>query len=105
MKRLTLEEKYQRIRKACCETFFACDGQPSNVGIHNLGLLHEIGDALGMKGNGGRNLHSLSARINKIIRELIAAGYPIEEHQIRCCSWSPQERLHPMFCWKENYNG
>ena len=101
MKHLSLEEKYQIIRKTCCETFYAYNGQPSDVGIHNFGLLHEIGDALGMKGNSGGNLHSLSNRINKIMRDLIKAGYPIEEYQIRCCSWSSQERLHPMFVWKE----
>ena len=101
MKHLTLEEKYNIIRKTCCEHFYAEDGKPSAVGIHAYGLLHEIGDALNMKGNSGGNLHSLSARINKIMRDLINAGYPIEEHRIRCCSWSPQERLHPIFFWKE----
>lgn len=43
MKRLSLEEKYQRIRKVCCEAFYSYKGQLSSVGIHNFGLLHEIG--------------------------------------------------------------
>ena len=101
MKHLTLEEKYQRIRKACCETFYACDGQPSAVGIYNFGLLHEIGDALGMKNNSGGYLRLLSARITKIMRDLIAAGYSIKEYRIKCCSWSPKETWHPLFEFEE----
>lgn len=106
MKHMTLEEKYKLIRTTCENYDSICCGASTNticsVGIHNFGLLHEIGDTLGMKGNSGGNLRSLSNRINKIMRDLIKAGYPIEEHRIRCCSWSPQERLHVMFCWKEN---
>jgi len=107
MKHLTLDEKYKRIRNACETYDSVCCGASTNticsVGIHNYGLLHYIADALGMKNNSGGYLHSLNARITKIMRELIAAGYPIKEYKIKCCSWSPKETWHPLFKF-EKYN-
>lgn len=105
MKHLTLEEKYQRIRNACCNDTYSYEGEPVSVGIHNFGVLHLIADALGMKGNEGTNLRSLNARIAKIMRDLIDAGYPIREGRIKCCSWSPRETWHVMFSWKEKTDG
>lgn len=97
MKRLTLEEKYNIIKKVCTDDYCDKDGRIFSVGIHNFGLLHDIADALGMKSNTGHKLRSLSARIAKIMRDLIEAGYPIKEYRIKCCSWSPKETWHPVF--------
>lgn len=88
MKHFTLEEKFSAIKKIS-------DG--SYIGIHNFGLLHDIADALDMKNNSGIHLHSLSARITKIMRDLKEAGYPIKESRIKCCSWSEKETWHPCF--------
>ena len=67
------------------------------IGIHNFGLLHEIADAMDMKNNSGWHLRSLSHRITRIMRGLMKEGYPIEEHRIKCCSWSEKETWHPVF--------
>ena len=88
MKHFTLEEKYNVIKQIA-------DG--SMVGIHNFGILHEIADALDMKNNSVLYLHSLNARISKIMRDLIKAGYPIKEYRIKCCSFSEKETWHPCF--------
>ena len=105
MRHLTLRDKYHLIRNACCDPYYSCGGEPVSVGIHNFGVLHEIATALGMKGNEGSNLRSLNARITKIMRDLIEAGYPIREGRIECCSWSPRETWHVMFSWEEEENG
>lgn len=105
MKHLTLEEKYKKIKHACETYDSVCCGASTDticsVGIHNYGLLHYIADALGMKGNSGRHLHSLNQRITKIMRDLIKAGYPVKEYRIKCCSWSPKETWHPLFSWED----
>lgn len=88
MKHFTLEEKFNAIKQIS-------DG--STVGIHNFGMLHEIADALDMKNNSVLYLHSLNARISKIMRDLIKAGYPIKEYRIKCCSFSEKETWHPCF--------
>lgn len=88
MKHFTLEQKFQIIKKVA--------GNDS-IGIHNYGLLHEIGEALDMKNNSGGYLRSLLARITKIMRDLKAAGYPIKEYRIKCCSWSERETWHALF--------
>ena len=88
MKHFTLEEKFNIIKQVS-------DG--STVGIHNFGLLHDIADALDMKNNSGSYLHSLNARIIKIMRDLMRAGYPVKEYRIKCCSWSEKETWHPCF--------
>lgn len=88
MKHFTLEEKFNAIKQVC--------GNES-VGIHNFGLLHDIADALDMKNNSGYHLHSLSARITKIMRDLIKEGYPVKEYRIKCCSWTEKETWHPLF--------
>ena len=88
MKHFTLEEKFNAIKKVS-------DG--SMIGIHNFSLLHDIADALDMKNNSGFHLHSLNARITKIMRDLKKAGYPIKEGRIKCCSWSKKETWHPCF--------
>ena len=88
----TLLDKYNLIKDVCKNEFGI-----SSVGIHNFGLLHDIADRLGMKGNSGGNLHSLWARITKIMRELIKAGYPIIEYRIKTCSWSERETWHACF--------
>ena len=100
MKHLTLEEKYNIIRKVCADgvgDYCGASGKIASVGIHNFGLLHEIATALGMRGNTGHKLRSLNERITKIMRDLIEAGYPVKEYRIKCCSWSPRETWHPVF--------
>ncbi len=92
MKRLTLEQKYNIIKDVC---------KGESVGIHNFGLLHDIADALEMKNNTGAELHKLTAQINCTMRSLMKAGYPIKEYRIKCCSWSPKETWHPVFCFEE----
>ena len=99
MKHLSLDEKYELIRQTCLH--YTGGEYVLDVGIHNYGLLHEIADALGMQGNTGGNLRSIWARVIKIMRDLIAAGYPIQESSITCCSWSSRETRHPAFFWKE----
>lgn len=93
MKHFTLEEKFQAIKRIA-------DG--SSVGIHNFGMLHEIADALDMKNNSGGYLRSLNARISKIMRDLIKAGYPIKEYRLKCCSWSEKETWHACFKIEES---
>ena len=88
MKHFTLEEKFQAIKRIS-------DG--STVGIHNFGMLHEIGEALDMKNNSGAYLRSLNQRITKIMRDLMKAGYPIKEYRIKCCSWMGKETWHACF--------
>ena len=88
MKHFTLEEKFNIIKKVT---------NGSSVGIHNFALLHDIADALDMKNNSGIFLSSISARITKIMRQLMVAGYPIREYRIKCCSWSEKETWHPLF--------
>lgn len=92
MKHFTLEEKFNTIKRIS-------DG--STIGIHNFGMLHEIGDALDMKNNSGIHLRSLNARISKIMRNLIRAGYPIKEYRIKCCSWTEKETWHPLFKFED----
>lgn len=108
MKHFTLEEKFNLIKEACSTYDSVCCGTPDNglctVGIHNFGLLHFIAEKLDMKNNSGCFLSSISARITKIMRQLIQAGYPIEEHRIKCCSWSAKETWHPLFQIKELQN-
>lgn len=84
----SLEEKFQIIKRIS-------DG--STVGIHNFGMLHEIGDALNMKNNSGFYLCSLNQRITKIMRDLIKAGYPIKEYRIKCVSYTEKETWHACF--------
>ena len=88
MKHFTLEEKFNAINKIA---------NGSMVGIHNFGMLHEIGTALDMKNNSGAHLRSLNARISKIMRDLIEAGYPVKEYKIKCCSWTEKETWHTCF--------
>lgn len=88
MKHFTLEEKFNVIKQT---------SEGSTVGIHNFGMLHEIAEALDMKNNSGLHLHSLNARITKIMRDLIKAGYPVKEYRIKCCSWTEKETWHPCF--------
>lgn len=88
MKHFTLDQKYTIIKDIA-------DG--SMVGIHNYGMLHDIGTALDMKNNSGAYLRSLSSRINNIMRSLIEAGYPVKEYRIKCCSWTEKETWHPCF--------
>lgn len=94
MKHFTLDQKYELIKKACWDEVIQ---KYSHIGISDFPVLHDIADNLEMKGNSGRNLRSLSARINKIMRDLIAAGYPIDEGRIKCVSWSNKESWHPIF--------
>lgn len=88
MKHFTLEEKFNIIKQVS-------DG--SMIGIHSFGLLHDIADALDMKNNSGYYLHSLNAKITKIMRDLMRAGYPVKEYRIKCCSWTEKETWHPCF--------
>lgn len=88
MKHLTLEEKFNAIKKTS-------DG--STIGIHNFGILQEVADALDMKNNTGGNLRSINQRITKIMRDLIKAGYPVKEYRIKCCSWTAKETWHACF--------
>ena len=93
MKHFTLEEKFQTIKRIC---------GGSSVGIHNFGMLHEIGDALDIKNNSGAYLRSLNARISKIMRDLMKAGYPIKEYRLKCCSWTEKETWHACFRIEES---
>ena len=93
MKHFTLEQKFNLIKETV-------NGE--SIGVHNYGLLHDIGDALDMKNNSGCFLSSINARITRIMRQLMAAGYPIREYKIKCCSWSPKETWHPVFVIEEN---
>lgn len=93
MKHFTLDEKFNAIKQIS-------DG--CTIGVHNFGMLHEIADALDMKNNSLLYLHSLNARISKIMRDLIKAGYPIKEYRIKCCSWSEKETWHPCFEIEDN---
>ena len=88
MKRFTLDEKFDIIKRV---------SNGSMIGIHNFGLLQEIADELDFKNNTGGYLHSVSARMNRICRQLIEAGYPIKEYSIKCCSWTEKETWHPCF--------
>lgn len=88
MKHFTLEEKFNAIKRI---------SNGSYIGIFNPQLLHDIANVLDMKNNSGFYLHSLSARISKIMRDLKKAGYPIKEGRIKCCSWSEKETWHPCF--------
>ena len=88
MKHFTLEEKFNIIKQVA-------DG--SMIGIQNFGMLHEIADALDMKNNSGGFLSSLNARITRIMRDLMKAGYPVREYRIKCCSWAAKETWHPCF--------
>ena len=101
MKHFTLEEKYNLIKQACTEHL--SNGQIIiwDVWIGNLDIIHKIAEALDMKNNSGTYLHSLTARINKIMRDLIAANYPIKEYRIKSYSWSERETWHPIFTWEE----
>lgn len=91
-------DKYTIIKSTCYDAEGGCHQM---VGITNYGLLQEIADKLGMRGNTGGNLRSVWARIIKIMRELIKDGYPIVEYRIKACSWSSRETWHPLFGWKE----
>lgn len=93
MKHFTLQEKFDIIKRIS-------DG--SSVGIHNFGMLHDIAEALDMKNNSGAYLRSLNARISKIMRDLIRAGYPVKEYRIKCCSWTEKETWHALFRIEEN---
>lgn len=93
MKHFTLEQKFQAIKRI---------SEGSSVGIHNYGMLHEIADALDMKNNSGGCLRSLNARISKIMRDLMKAGYPIKEYRLKCCSWSEKETWHACFKIEES---
>lgn len=97
MKHWSLLDKYNLIKNACK----TINGDYENVGIHHFGLLHDIGDVLGMQGNSGGNLHSLWARITKIMRDLIKAGYPIKEYKIKSYSWSEKETWHSFFVFED----
>ncbi len=88
MKHFTLQEKFNIIKEV---------SNGSSIGIHNFGLLHDIADALDMKNNSGAYLRSLNARISKIMRGLIKAGYPVKEYRIKCCSWTEKETWHALF--------
>ena len=93
MKHYTLREKFEIIKRVS-------DG--STIGIHNFGLLHEIGSALDMKNNSGGHLRALNARISRIMRDLMKAGYPIKEYRIKCCSWTEKETWHACFQIEED---
>lgn len=93
MKHFTLQEKFDIIKSISVG---------SSVGIHNFGMLHDIAEALDMKNNSGAYLRSLNARISKIMRDLIEAGYPIKEYRIKCCSWTDKETWHALFKIEEN---
>lgn len=93
MKHFTLEEKFQTIKRI---------SEGSSVGIHNFGMLHEIADALDMKNNSGCYLRSLNARISRIMRDLVRAGYPIKEYRLKCCSWTEKETWHACFKIEES---
>lgn len=95
MRHFTLEEKFNIIKEVA-------DG--NYIGIQNFGMLHEIASALDMKNNTGIHLHTISYRINDIMRQLKAAGYPVKEYRIKCCSWSEKETWHPMFKIEESEN-
>ena len=101
MKHFTLEEKYNLIKQVCTENLSNGQIIILDVWIGNLDLIHKIAEALDMKNNSGVYLHSLTARINKIMRDLIAAGYPIKEYIIKSYSWSERETWHPIFRWEE----
>ena len=88
MKHFTLQEKFDIIKRISAG---------SSVGIHNFGMLHDIAEALDMKNNSGAYLRSLNARISKIMRDLINAGYPVKEYRIKCCSWTEKETWHALF--------
>lgn len=88
MKHFTLEQKYNLIKQTA---------GTDSIGIHNYGLLHEIADALELDDNSGVYLHIISRKINRIMRQLIQAGYPVKEYKIKCCSWAPRETWHPYF--------
>ena len=96
MKRYTVEEKFEIIKRV---------SYSSTIGIHNFGMLHEIADALEMRGNTGTNLRSLNQRISKIMRDLIAAGYPVKEYRIKCCGWTEKETWHACFKIEEESEG
>ena len=95
MKHFTLEQKFNLIKEA---------SNGESIGIHNYGLLHDIADALDMKNNSGCFLSSISARITRIMRQLMLAGYPVREYRIKCCSWSERETWHPVFVIEEKEN-
>ena len=108
MKHFTLEEKFNLIKEACATYDSVCccghDNDLCSVGIHNFGLLHFIAEKLDMKHNSGAFLSSISARITKIMRQLMAADYPVKEYKIKCCSWSEKETWHPVFVIEEKEN-
>ena len=93
MKHFTLEEKFNAIKNVV--------GNES-IGIHNYGMIHDIADALDMKNNSGLYLRSLNARISKIMRDLMRAGYPVKEYRIKCCSWTEKETWHALFRIEED---
>lgn len=94
---MTLQQKYDAILRALGEDESGC----YSVGIHNYGMLHAIADELKMRRNTGQNLRYISHRITSICRELIEAGYPIEEYKIKTCSWTSRETWHPCFEFEE----
>lgn len=91
MKHFTLEEKFNAIKQV------SNGSHSSYIGIHNFGLLQEVAEALDMKNNTGMHLHSINARVSKVMRDLIKAGYPIKEYRIKCCSWTEKETWHACF--------
>lgn len=93
MKHFTLEEKFNAIKQV---------SNGSTIGIHNFGMLQEIASALDMKNNTGLHLHSLNARMSRIMRDLMKAGYPIKEYRLKCCSWSEKETWHACFKIEES---
>lgn len=93
MKRLTLDEKFRRIKEVNVNN--------ESIGIHSFGLLHDIADALGMQHNSGGELHYLSNNITRLMRRFIEAGYPVKEYRIKCCSWTEKETWHPCFTIEE----
>ena len=97
MKHYSLDDKYNIIKTACTETLRNGQQIIWQVGLCNLDILHKIGDALGMKTNSGFTLRYLSANINRIMRQLILAGYPVKEYRIKHCSWTEKETWHPIF--------
>lgn len=94
--RYSLKEKFEMVKNVV--------GNES-VGIHNFGILHDIAEVLGMDGNSGGNLRNLNARISKLMREFIKAGYPVKESRIKCCSWTEKETWHAVFDIEELQNG
>ena len=86
--RYSLEEKFKLVKSVV-----GC----GHIGIHAFGQQHEIAEVLGMKNNYGSNLRSLTARISKLMREFIKAGYPVREGSIKCCSWTEKETWHAIF--------